>query len=983
MSSSLRLYLSSSFEQAWVEVLVPWFKKAVSHASQNTLPCAAVVPSHALASLLKARLVEANIPLYNIYLWTPEDLGKYLRTIYLSSKKIALREDLRLLMSAAADEFSNQPAANAVASNPDDLLLAYDTLLRAAHDKMSLTSELGRGILSRFEKMLTQSGLLSEPQAERLMAEGHAEEGRLISLLLYGFGGREWRYLSLLQAAKKSAEKVTLCLSDSRCESDRLWQATLEEIYGEAQLVSNPEEDTKSPFRITAQLLELDSRGEFEPDQNPVIYRIAANIREEAIAVVAQGLQFLMQPNCRRLGIVLPKHSAVAREVSACLIQFEIPHHDTIGHYPVQPDRQALLNRWLDFQNDPRLSPIISFLHLCREQHIVTVVDAIKIEAYIKRTYETLMTDDFRVIRSWLHDNEPEGVGSIFLDSWQLLPTHATMVDFLTLSVDALSALGWKSEVESLPSNTPSLRKVLNTPIDRRHFLKWLGDILRTPGRNRHPLGRHSLSPLQLLSYDQIGDQSFSHLVLAGLNQGAWPFETPTNLFLSDTHLDRLNRTVVQQGSQGEGHQVVIKGRGYLLTMEEKRLQAKAEFINLLETVSEGLAVSASLSAENDFNQSALVSDLLLRLYWADRGSFLDDRQMQSISRETAARCEKFSQLLPERTPGIERMLHAFNIRRDLNKPFGEFEFSFQSPPRGGIRLSCKRFEDILRRPAAVWLESVLQARKPSDYNQSIQLPLVIGNWVHRWLRFSLIQGFSPILKEEEWEAKVYDHAHSLRDNVARAYAKADRELPDWWNACWSEAFHYGKNLVNCVSQVEGWPFVAAEFNLPENTVGLAGDDIQLPLSGRIDLVLSTECISDIRKKNEFTNNTQFWVVDFKTGNDKALSTSLLKKGEGVQIALYALALHSRGCNKIWASTLQPNGELSKQLSLENILELGDLWEGLAAIQHSGVFGMTGPIYSRFAFVGDYPIATLSISEDILNAKWNMSHPLLTLTQGS
>ena len=83
-------------------------------------------------------------------------------------------------------------------------------------------------------------------------------------------------------------------------------------------------------------------------------------------------------------------------------------------------------------------------------------------------------------------------------------------------------------------------------------------------------------------------------------------------------------------------------------------------------------------------------------------------------------------------------------------------------------------------------------------------------------------------------------------------------------------------------------------------------------------------------------------------------------------------------------STFQPvccgrDGELSPQINLETILDLNDLWEGLAAIQRSGVIGMSGPIYSRFAFVGDYPIATLSISDDILSEKWKLSNPLLPL----
>ena len=38
-----------------------------------------------------------------------------------------------------------------------------------------------------------------------------------------------------------------------------------------------------------------------------------------------------------------------------------------------------------------------------------------------------------------------------------------------------------------------------------------------------------------------------------------------------------------------------------------------------------------------------------------------------------------------------------------------------------------------------------------------------------------------------------------------------------------------------------------------------------------------------------------FWVIDFKTGREKELSPTSLKKGDGLQIALYMLALRARG----------------------------------------------------------------------------------------
>ena len=978
MPTNIRLYSASSFEQAWEEVLAPWFQIELQIACHNPLPCAAVVPSHGLTSLLKTRLVQARLPLFAINLWTPEDLGKYLRNSCLPDNKIALREDLRLLMAAAADDFSEFPVAAAIAADPDQLLIAYDTLQHAAQPTMSLKGDLVGRIIARFEELLLLSGLLSEPQANRKIAETRSgDTSHLSSLLLYGFGAREWRHRFLLQGAITSANKVSLCLPESRCESERLWQATWEEDYGEAELISGSEQP-ENPYQTRAQNLEMDRLDEDTSSNRAIHYRIAANVKLEAIAVVTQGVNYLLQPSCNRLGIVVPRESALAREVAACLIRFEIPHHDTIGFYPVQPVKQALLNRWVEFQMDARLPQIISFLHLRREHQLISANDAAKIERSLKKALDTVITDDLTVIREWLIESEPMGAGLIFLEDWPQIPAKAPFTKFLSLATKALNFLDWDERAEFLTQHASGLIKALDYSIDRRHFLQWLVEINRTPGRTRHSLGRQLLAPLQLLAYEQIQDQSFTHLIIAGLNHGAWPPEMHPNAFLPEPKIDDINRSVILQGSQGEGHQVLKKGVGLILTAEERRSQALAQFINLLECVKVGLTVSASLSAEEDYNRSVIISDFLLRLYWVDKGIFLNAIHLLALSKKTAAWCERLQTEDPDPISDTDPMLHAFNIRRDPSEGYGEYEFSFQSPPPGGLHLSCKSWEDILSRPASVWFEKVLGVSKSPDFNHAVSRPLFVGNWVHHWMRLSTSQGFFSLPGKGEWTAQVRDSATNTYDKVSRAYDRASRSLPDWWRSLWAEAFQYSRNLADAVTAIEDWPFVATELDL-KSTLASLNDDLKFPLSGRIDLVFSTEDISALNDETPSPDSADFWVIDFKTGRDKALSPATLKKGAGVQIALYMLALRARGGRRIVASMLRPDSELSPQIDLESILDLNELWRGLSAIQESGVIGMSGPIYSRFAYVGDYPIATLSISSDILNEKWSKSHPLLPL----
>jgi hypothetical protein len=130
--------------------------------------------------------------------------------------------------------------------------------------------------------------------------------------------------------------------------------------------------------------------------------------------------------------------------------------------------------------------------------------------------------------------------------------------------------------------------------------------------------------------------------------------------------------------------------------------------------------------------------------------------------------------------------------------------------------------------------------------------------------------------------------------------------------------------------------------------------------------------------------------VDYKTGKRSSLRSSQWKsteeirqgvlgkflKGDGVQVALYALALHQLGADDIGISLLARGLDLSApQLTLPEIAGHDDFWRELASMQRTGVFGMRGYIRSEFGFTGDYPLATLAIDYDLLETKWPLTHP--------
>jgi len=68
---------------------------------------------------------------------------------------------------------------------------------------------------------------------------------------------------------------------------------------------------------------------------------------------------------------------------------------------------------------------------------------------------------------------------------------------------------------------------------------------------------------------------------------------------------------------------------------------------------------------------------------------------------------------------------------------------------------------------------------------------------------------------------------------------------------------------------------------------------------------------------------------------------------------------------------------VSPQLSVADIDAEADIFRELARIQQTGVFGMRGPVRSAWTFTRDYPLATLAVDEDILEERWELTHPAL------
>jgi len=325
-------------------------------------------------------------------------------------------------------------------------------------------------------------------------------------------------------------------------------------------------------------------------------------------------------------------------------------------------------------------------------------------------------------------------------------------------------------------------------------------------------------------------------------------------------------------------------------------------------------------------------------------------------------------------------------------RPAGEYEFALRSPPDEEKSLRVTQWEQALRSPAIVWMELFLGAVPNDDDGNA--WAVATGQWVHRWLADSVGRGeerkFVDVNRADEIRERIAKAAHEFRERIAALCATDGKILPDWWRSGWSNAFYIADCLAAKVSGLADWSEIAVEWPL-ENPTSIPLDEKKiLRVRGRIDLILA-------RRKSERSQigYKDLWVVDYKTGRQRGFNLKELRRkdsskrrfrkqlieGRGVQLALYALAVHALGADEVQLTLLSPVEQLEPQFHLADVLAQKDFWSELQRMQETGVFGMLGPIHADFGFITKYPLATLPIDTDLLKDKWLLTHPALVLEE--
>jgi len=954
------------------------------------LPSVVVVPTRSHAHALKARLLEERQSHLGIRFVTPAGL----RDLLSGDRRTAvpLREHLRLLLAIAAEQENNGEnlAAKAVLRAPDNLLRILDRLETAGWDFERIGPTAFHRIVRRFREQLRACGFCLVGEFDRDLLSGASKNPPLLAdLLITGFDGAHWPHWHLLRAAVAAATKATIVLKEPRgdlSDVDLCWIGSWEEVCGEAKREAKPRAASADSLFTEAEMRGASSGPKLAD------YLVATNAAEQAEAIAAQCVRYLAGENCIRLGVIFPGPGALPRLVGDALSARNIPHNDGFAHplpgiFEAQ-DWQA----WLQLQSSPRLNSFLRFFHTLADPAILqTELSASALEKILRESWAEVLLDDLEVLAEHCRKGgqKPQAAAAV-LRSVRYLPVRTTFSQFLDETQAALDDLGWRQRATQIRSITIGWPDDLTLPITRAVYLRWLSEAVASAAPGRTPTGDHPYARVQLLSVPEAQNQDWSHLILAGCNEGNWPppagaeFGRDEEIRAFNSSIQKLNKRAAKQGSQGEGHTSVRGRHSLYLGPAEKRAIAVRQLEALIESTGEAVTLAASLLQEDAPERLWNPSESFSQLYHSARREPLTQAALKSLHQATTAWVAENRPLLrraPNISGDVPQTLAAFTTRRNAATKAGEYDFGLR--PNESFRpvptLSVSDLDEMVSSPAIVWMKRYLGVKAPDD--TSNPWAATSGKWVHVWLAAigeaepgRLFAPFPSSAKLDQAVQSSADERRALLQEICRSLGKT---IPDWWLSGWLNARYLARHLGAKMAGATDWKWMIAEYGVGrDGPVKIAGA-VELRLHGRIDLVLAQTEIKDFTGQN-------VWIVDYKTGADKELKDSdlhdALVKGTALQLGLYALALRALGAAQVGASILSSAvRKVAPQLSATDLAPHTNVFADLAEMQQTGIFGMKGEIRPAFGYSAAYPLATLAIDEEVLEDKWQRTHGNLVL----
>ena len=294
---------------------------------------------------------------------------------------------------------------------------------------------------------------------------------------------------------------------------------------------------------------------------------------------------------------------------------------------------------------------MIAWLRACEAEGVSTGVhgqlDAREVAGTLDGALGETLVDDLDFLARHLESSHRTNAGHVadFLRRRIVLPEHATFADFLALTRRAATLPGWENHLARLQIDPPSWLLVLEQMLSRRTFLEWLKETTTSQAWSSGKDGNHFYGKVHLLVYAQMSGQTWSHLILTGLNEGVWPRVFEAGAFGSRHELVELNRQAralnlrsTTEGGQGSGHETVRTGHGYCLFPLERQDLALRDLCAALESTSHAASLAAMTT---EGGRGLLPSDFFNHAWQSRTGRHLDEETFRHLANATAGWCAR------------------------------------------------------------------------------------------------------------------------------------------------------------------------------------------------------------------------------------------------------------------------------------------------------------------------------------------------------
>jgi hypothetical protein len=948
-----RIFFGDAVDVFWESVFDPWLSQ---QGGISELPSIILTPSVIESNFLKRKMIQEKRGSLGVYFWNLFQIRQFL----VKKFDLSLGDGsiFQWLMRAAAEGCGD--GVNLSTLQQDTKHYFYE-IERLIHSGMQWGKYFPDEWIKEYEEIKSVSGWITPAEVDQKLL-GETPQQIFQSVVIVGFDAGHFQSLNLLRAVNRLSKDVILCTHLPRLRTeylDTLWVNTWEQELGTNGVTL--EDKNNGRFEKLVEACGL--MDELKAPSENFDFQLIDNLSDQVEAILFQIVQWLEREQVEQIVIAVPAQTALGREISIKLDQLKLSYHDGIGHR-VSKDLD-LWREWFHWQLDGKY---ISFWKWFEKQFKVLNKPEVALEdvrMWFEDVRVKILSDRMDLILDYLKISKKHKLTEIikFIESCTVSDEEFKLGDFLNQVEKIFINLNWSSQIRFITELKERYFDLLDESSSRQSCLKWLDDVMSYGLREKSECGNHSYAKIVLLDIWQAQMICPSHLIIAGLGQ---TIDSQNHVDFSNNHDDikNWNQKIQIQGKQGSGHVVLSEGKSVYLLPEHKRVYQSEIILSLIRNTSDHVVCIEALNDQKKISSTVSLPDILQQLHMIQTGEWWSE------SEGLLFESKKTRWNVDSRNFDVTQTVEAFNARRDAFKPFGTHDFSLDHAPERQIAMSCRDLEEMLVAPGIVWMKYFLGVEKET-LDSLIDLKgkakgIRIHNWLHRsW----------NIHAQQEWFLKpenVYKHFDQIvrleRNELEEFFREHDFQLPLILNSTWYECLAKTETLIRALENVSDYKWMQTEKKLRNPTTIHLNDKLRLNITGRMDVILSREA----QTQSEYGED--ILIVDYKTGAKPDVSLKSMAKGNGTQLALYGLAVMALGAKNVQLSFLSDD---DFNFCLDRFESLQGLWEGMAFMQRTGIFGNWGELDSEYGRSVRYPLATLHIDSQVIEKRKLLTHTFL------